>query len=63
MTTALELARAQHRAGDNMFRAGVKVRIFALLKGLENPGAATEDRMDSIFIEAVAAEHRGDKLP
>ena len=55
--SALALARRQFKAGDNLFRAGVKIRLFHLIR--------TEPELDSdsTFIAAVAAEQRRDPLP
>ena len=55
--TALDLARQQYKAGDNMFRAGVKVRLLANIRqtGLDPDSAA--------FIKAVSDERNNLPLP
>jgi hypothetical protein len=54
--TALDLARQQYNAGDNMFRAGVKVRLLANIR-------RTCLDADSAFIKAVSDERNNLPLP
>jgi|GEM_PF-3655155 len=55
--SALALARRQFNRSDNLFRAGVKIRIANLIQYEPTLDA------DSTFIKAVADEQRGEPLP
>lgn len=60
--TALALARRQYAEGGNMFRAGLRIRLAKAINTAPT-GSLTQDRLDSIFIEEVSAELRGEPLP
>jgi len=58
MTTfTLTYARRLYQQGDNLYRAAVKTRIWELLR------TDPQLDLDSVFIKAVAAEQRCERLP